>query len=226
MKAKKIGCSVARHIAGLKTNGRLCVVVGLTAALLCVLVAAPTVAQTTFPLPPNAQKVPTSLPHIYWHFLLYQNHLDQLALRREQQGKDGTALRNHFQQKLGFSNAQFAVVRTAAQRLQSELSSLDSQAQAIINAARAANPLQPGVPYIAGPVPPELKTLQQQHEDVIQSEVTNLKSSLGPDLAARLDAFLQTRAAPNGRAKVHYPTADELRQHMMQAAQKDKGGQQ
>ena len=88
--------------------------VGLAGALLGVLVGVPAMAQTGVPLPANAQKVPVSLPHQYWHFLVYQNHLDSLATQREQQGRDGSYLRNHFQQKLGLTDAQFALVRSTA----------------------------------------------------------------------------------------------------------------
>jgi hypothetical protein len=225
--------SLGKQIAGLFAHS-LCArlrrigLLGVAGALLGVLAGAPAIAQTGVTLPPNAQKVPVSLPHLYWHFLVYQNHLDQVAAQRQQQGKDGSYLRNHFQQKLSFTDAQFAVVRSTAQRLQAELKGVDAQAKAIIDADRAANTLERGAPHTWRPVPPELRALQQQHEDLIQSEVSNLKGALGPELAARLDAFLQSRVAPKASAETPHPgpTSDEIRKHLVQATQKQKEAQQ
>jgi hypothetical protein len=200
------------------------VILGLTGALLSVLVGAPALAQTGEPLPPNPRQVPAPLPHRYWHFLIYLDYLDQLAVRRQLVGKDGSVVRNLLQRQLDFTDEQFALVRSTAQRLQTELKTLDAQAMAIIKAERAANPPQPGVRPTWRPVPPELHALQQQHEDLIESEVTNLKSALGPELAARLDAFLQSPAAPKVTAqRLHTPLSrEELRQHILQTIQREK----
>jgi len=162
------------------------------------------------------------LPHLYWHFLLYQNHLDQAAAQREANGKDGAWLRDHFQKKLGFTDAQFAVIRSTARRLDGELKAVDAQAMAIINADHAANPLSPGTLPMWRAVPPELKALSQQHEALILSEVAGLKGTLGTDLAARLDTFLQTEVARNVTVqKFHHPsTPEEARQSLLQALQK------
>jgi hypothetical protein len=160
---------------------------------------------------------PPSLPHLYWHFLLYQNHLDRAAAAHEQQRKDGNWLRNHFQQRLNFSDAQFAIVRQTAQRLEPELKEITSKAKVIIEADRAWARSNPSafadssasgavtVGTVGGPrrvIPQtpgraQLKELQQQHEDMIQKEVSSLKTALGPELAAKLDNFLQTTWARN-----------------------------
>jgi hypothetical protein len=202
-------------------------ILALAAAVFGALAGGPATAQTAPPSAANWKKVPVSLPHLYWHFFNVQNHLDDLAAQREQQGRDGSNLRKHFQQKLGFTDAQFALVRSAAQRLRGELNALDAQAKAIIDADRAANPIQPGDPPTWRPPPPELMDLQHQHEDTIQSEVSNLKSALGSDLAVRLDAFLQSRAAAKPAAPPSHPrpTPEEIRREVLQAIQKNKGVQ-
>lgn len=45
-------------------------------------------------------------------------------------------------------------------------------------------------------MPPELKGLSQEREAVIEREVSNLKDTLGPDLAARLDTYIHSHMAP------------------------------
>jgi hypothetical protein len=132
-----------------------------------------------------------SLPHVYMHFLLYQNHLDAVATSREKKGKDGSEFRNHFQQQLGFSNAQFAVVRTTGVRLQTELNDLNAQAISVIKAYRLSHPQTPGGPL--PPPPPELADLTKQREDLIQKEVAALNSGLGTIPSGRLQDFLQNR---------------------------------
>lgn len=150
-----------------------------------------------------------SVPHLYWHFLMYQNHLDRAAAAHEKQGKNGNWLRNHFQQRLGFTDEQFAPVRTSAQRLAPELAAIKAKAVAIakqdrvwIKANMAGNRprLVVGDPTARvealknAPLPPghaQLKQLQQQFEDTIQQEVDSLKTALGPQNAAKLDNLIQ-----------------------------------
>jgi len=108
------------------------------------------------------------------------NHNDRASVKSQQAGRDGTWLRNLHQGRLGFTVQQFTLVRTMAQRLDGELKQL--------NANAPATPTQPP--------PPELKTLNQQREAVIATEVFNLKAALGSELAARLDAYVKARIAP------------------------------
>jgi hypothetical protein len=200
---------------------------GMAGACLFALMGIPAMAQTGTSLPPSAQKAPISLPHAYWHFFIYQNHLDVLAAQREQQGQDGSPIRNYFQRKLGFTDAQFGLVRSTAQRLQTEALAVDAQAKAFIDADRAVNPL-PSTPQMSRTVPPELQAMQQQREDLIQSEISDLKQALGPELAARLENFMKNRVAASATASALHPspTPDEMRQHFLEAAQKAKEAQQ
>jgi hypothetical protein len=157
---------------------------------------------------PNLPLRRASLEHLYWHFLIYQNHLDRAAAAHEQQRKDGNWLRNHFQQRLSFSDAQFAIVRQTAQRLEPELKEIATKAKVIIEADRAwlksnsaatvvsagavSTPAgqRRGIPATPGRA--QLKELQQQHEATIQKEVSSLRAALGPESAAKLDNFIQT----------------------------------
>lgn len=135
---------------------------------------------------------PIPLPLLYSLFLGYQNHLDRVASAREKQGKDGTWLSDHFQRKLGFTDEQFALVRSTGLRLDSELQKEDAKAAAIIKTTRAAFPhATMSQPQTLPPVPPELIELQKERDQIIEKEVANLKKQLGPAASAELDSFLR-----------------------------------
>jgi len=193
---------------------------GLSAGFLCLMTASLAFGQGPYPVTASGPSTRVSLPHLYWHFLMYQNHLDQAAAQHEANGKDGTWLSNHFEQKLGFTDAQFAIVRAAAQRLAPEIRALDAQAKAFIDADHAANPRQPGSRPPSRPTPPQITALMHQHEAVIQQEVTNLKRALGPDLAARLDNFLQTQFALNVTVQNVPPNPNDPKKDLLQMLQK------
>lgn len=201
---------------------------GLGNVVLCLMVVSFAFGQAASPVPAGGTRARVSLPHLYWHFLMYQNHLDQVAAQRMASGKNGSWLSNHFEQKLGFTDAQFAVVRSTAQRLQVNLKAVDAQAKAIIAAGHQGAPPYPGTSHPWGPFPPELKALAQQHEAVIQTEVANLKAALGPGAAAQLETFLQNDFARNVTVQnvPPGPSLDQARQHLIQAVQNNKEGRQ
>jgi hypothetical protein len=128
---------------------------------------------------------PLSLPHLYWHFLAYQNHLDTKAAATTAAGKDGSALRNLLQKKLGFSNADFALIRTSSVRLTAEVQSLDAQAVAI----RAVGPSPSSLD--------QLHALTVQRETEINAEISYLKQNLPPDKIIALEAFLKEFFSPS-----------------------------
>jgi len=111
------------------------------------------------------------LPHLYWHLLMWQNHLDTAATEHEKAGKDGSWLRAHLQKQLGFSDAEFAPVRESSQHLASTLSGLETQAKSLVKedlALYASGKLTSSDP------PPNLakvKQLQQEREAAIDSEL-------------------------------------------------------
>lgn len=158
------------------------IVPGLTGALLCILTSAFGLGQVVGPA-----RVPVVIPgpvppaHLYYSFLMVVNHDDRAADQHKKQGKDGEWLHNLKQNELGFTDEEFAPIRATAQLLEAELKEIDAKKQAINDARQAAHPL-----------PPELKALRQQHDDAVESEVTDLQRPLGPDAAARLDLYIQT----------------------------------
>ena len=138
----------------------------------------------------NAQQHPVPLNHLYWHFLLLQNHLDRVAAAQEQQGQDGSAVRNYYKQRLGFTDAQFAVVRDAGLQLESELKAIAAEVKTVIDTDRARHPKVLASPQDLPPMPPELTVLQQKHEAAIESAVNKLKSALGTQGTMKLETFL------------------------------------
>jgi hypothetical protein len=132
----------------------------------------------------NVSPQPVSLAHLYWHFLVYQNYLDTKAAKQEAQGKDSSWLRNHLQARLGFSDADFAPIRTSSVRLTAEVKALDAQAAAI----KAAGTLSASHT--------QLKALTAQREADINAEIAFLKLTLSPGKIAALETFLKQYFSP------------------------------
>ena len=84
-----------------------------------------------------------------------------------------------YQRQLGITDEEFALVCAAAQRLEARNKEISAAEKPMINAY-----------YAAIPTSPELITLSQQREGTIEKEVSNLQRVLGPDLSARLDAYI------------------------------------
>ncbi len=119
------------------------------------------------------------LPLLYRQFLAYQNHLDRVGAALDKQGKNGSDFRDHFQQKLGFTDAQFASIRETGLRLESELREEDAKAKNVIDAARAQYPKVFGRRTDAPPPPPELTGLQKERDGIIEQEIAGLNTALG-----------------------------------------------
>lgn len=130
------------------------------------------------------QPQPVSLVHLYWHFLVYQNHLDTKAAAEAAQGLNASGLRNHLQKRLSFSDADFTVIRTSSVRLAAEVQALDGQAAAI----KAAGPSSTAYS--------QLTSLTVQREADIKAEILTLRQTLPPDKIRVLEAFLVRYFSP------------------------------
>lgn len=127
-----------------------------------------------------------SLAHLYWYFLSYQNHLDRVAAAQEAQGKDGTLLSGIMQVRLGFSDADFAYIRTSSVRLTAEVQALNVQAAAI-QAGGATSTSQA-----------QLSALTTQREADISAEISYLQQNLSSAKITTLENFLyQLFSLPN-----------------------------
>ena len=162
---------------------------GLSFISLMLLLSAPAaLCQTQQAPPPQAAGMaslqPVSLTHLYWHFLIYQNHLDSVAATMSSQGQDGSELGNDLQRRMGFSDADFAPIRASGVRLSSEIQALDAQAAAIrANGVSPSNTAQ-------------LQALTAQREADINAEITSLKQALSPDKITAFETFITQFFAP------------------------------
>jgi hypothetical protein len=166
-------------------------VTGILSGVLASLAWGQTANRTSGP-----QKGAVSLPHLYWHFLVHQNHLLKVAAARKQQGKDGKWLEKYYQRKLAFSDSDFDPINKAAVRLTSKLKGIDDQIKAIVEEEHARHPRLLTSPSELPPVRPELIDLGKQREALLQREMDQLRTALGPEHAAKLDGLLKTDIAP------------------------------
>jgi hypothetical protein len=145
-----------------------------------------------------------SLDHLYWHFLLYQNYLDRQADMREQAGRDGSFLRNHFQREIQFSDKQFEIVRQSGIRLEADLKTVDAQIKPIVDQDRLwikQNGRASGPP----PGHSQVQQLQKERETVIQAAVSRLNQELGPELGAALQTYIDIKWAPHVTVHTFHP---------------------
>jgi hypothetical protein len=155
-------------------------------------------------MPPSPQQgvsTEVSLPHLYWHLLMWQNHLDQAAADHEKAGKNGTWLRTHLETELGFNDVEFASVRRSAQYLQGKLAAIDAQAHAIMRQRqsllfKSESDLPPD---------PRLKDLTRQREDTINNEIVQMNTALGPVDSKRLKDFVEQVFVKNVRVVTIQP---------------------
>jgi hypothetical protein len=132
---------------------------------------------------PNAPAQPKAvpLPHLYWHFLIHQNDLDNMAAQFQAKGRNGNPLRNDLQTRLGFSDSDYAPIRTSSQRLASELKPLDAQLKALPRTAANVGQTQAVI---------------TQRETYINNEIYNLSLELSPQNKAALENFMAQFFAP------------------------------
>jgi hypothetical protein len=161
----------------------------LSASLLACIMQHPAMGQLApaqQPLTSNGsqQHKPVPLAHLYWHFLVHQNHLEAKAASEEAQGRDGKWLRNHHQASLGFSDADYAAIRTSSTRLTAEVEALDKQAAAIRAAGQSASSSA------------QLKILAAQREAYINAEITYLKQALAPDKIQAFETYITQFFSP------------------------------
>ena len=146
--------------------------------------------------------------HRYMYFLRYQRFLDKKADLLDQQGQSekATALRNHLQQDLKFTDEQIGVLRKTGLQMQSDLAAIHAQAMPVIGAdrkwlkanGRASSP--PGASAV--------HQLQQQREALLTKMVDGINAQLGPQSGARLAAYVDSHVVghstrvPSHKAKI------------------------
>jgi hypothetical protein len=141
---------------------------------------------------------PLSVPHLYWHFLVYVNVLDHKADDMKVQGKNGDWLRDDLQTRLQFSDADFATIRASSQRLASELATINQQ----INSLKSATPSASNAA--------QFRALIVLREADINNEIATLTQTLSPQKRAALEAFMTQFFAP--KPLTYRPTASQTNQ--------------
>ena len=152
----------------------------VTAVLLTIALQDRGVAQTTAQqqLQLHPQVKPLSLAHLYWHFLVFQNHLDTKASDLDAHGKDGSKMRGYLQHRLGLSDAQIVAVRVSSGRLTARVKALDAQAATIRAGGHTSTSYA------------QLSVLTVQREAAINAEISSLKQTLPPAKISALESFL------------------------------------
>jgi hypothetical protein len=139
---------------------------------------------THLPQPPRASDEDVEKESLarYDKFLLHVYLNDQTAARLEQRGRNGSMIGNAYQNALGFNDEEFGKVRATAQRVrQSSVDTfLDKGSVLREDPATQARP-------------PEMDVFRQKREDTIVREVAGLQRVLGPELSARLDAYVHEK---------------------------------
>lgn len=164
--------------------------------LVWIFAAAIAFGQSASPTPPNAtNSVP---PTMQWFFFLSTvDHTERASAKLEIQGKDGTGLRNEVQKGLGFTDQQFVPIRETAVRLMAEFRALNAQIQAVVVLYRQSLAQGSAAPTGSDAYKAQWSSLLQQRETLVQSEVANLHTALGPELSASVDAYIKNNMAHN-----------------------------
>jgi len=134
------------------------------------------------------QLQPLSLPHLYWHFLIYVSVLDKKADQFAAQGEGGEWLRSDLQSRLQFSDADFAPIRASSQRLASQMAALNEQLNSLKSVPPSASKAA------------QIKALVNQRESAINNEIAALTHALSPQKRAALEAFMTQFFAPKRSA--------------------------
>lgn len=156
-------------------------------------------AQTTQSPSPQRASTGVSVAHLYWHLLMWQNHLDQAAANHERAGRDGTWLRTYLQTRLGFNDDQFRPVRLAAQHLQATIAGLNAQAQTIVKQQGVLRDERLLSASDSHSDLPELTELTQLREAAINRQIAQMNAALGPVNSERLRIFVVRVFARNVR---------------------------
>ena len=137
------------------------------------------------------------LSHLYWHFLMYQNHLDQKAAEMEKDGKSGTAVRSLIQTKLSMSDTKFEPFHRASERLSASLANLNSRAQHLRSLyIQSSPPLDGALSPEQQKLHDQLKELNVEREELLTEQMNALDNELAVDDRAAFREFLAKQIAP------------------------------
>jgi hypothetical protein len=144
-----------------------------------------------------SQPKPVSVPHLYWHFLEYQRHLDEVADARQKQGKDGQPVRDCLQNELGFSSVEYAQIHASAQRLTEEIKDINARGKAIGNSGRSAQSAGFLSAGDASAGQQQMKALIAEREADINAEIEAINLHLSNEQQVALQTYLVKKFSPS-----------------------------
>ena len=140
---------------------------------------------------------PVSLNHLYWHFLVYQYRLDQLAVEHEKEGQDGNWLRSYLQTRLSMTALEFEPIREAANNLNTNMIPLKAREKALVGQFRTTRAQGSATAASWRETREALKALSEQRETTIDEQVQALNQALTPSAAQALKVYLDTTFRKN-----------------------------
>jgi hypothetical protein len=160
------------------------------ALLLCAVPPVNTFGQQSAPPKQIPQRI------IYWQMFKHVNFLEQQATAAVQLGQDPNPLRNFYQNSAKLTDAETALLKQSASTAAAAVQSVEQQIHAVVLQYQAQNAsLKPSGKWPAPP--PQLATLQAQHDKAITDQVAALQSGFGTARFQQFDAFVQTFFAPH-----------------------------
>lgn len=168
--------------------------------------------------------------NMYGNFLQYQAELDREAAELDAKGQDGAAVGNEYQRALGLGDAGFAVIRSEADSLGSQLSDISAQARGAAHGGLEGPSLpsgqEQGAESAAEPsgrrgkrqeISPEeryrLRALSDQREDAIQQAVADVRARLSADVLAKVDDFVEFEGGGVLPSPIPPPSGSSHREH-------------
>jgi hypothetical protein len=153
--------------------------------------------------------MPLSRYVIYRHFLTWVTQLDQAA------AASGSTDPYKFAEPFGrahLQHDQLDLLRNEARKLNADLHEKDASAQVIIAKYREQGKLALAQGKPLPPIPPEISWLEREHTAILVQHYAALRSGLGADATAQLDAYLAYEFAPHIKLKRMSPPGQPVPQ--------------
>ncbi len=138
-------------------------------------------------------------PHIsYWVMFQHITLLNQQAEEAEQRGEDGMKYRKRYQTFARLTDPQAEALNAIALDTHRQVAEMDARAKAIVAEVRARTPngrLRSGEK--PPEIPAELKQMQTQRNQLIESGYNRLREAFGEAAFASFDKFVKRQIEPS-----------------------------
>ena len=139
---------------------------------------------------------PVPLSHLYWHFLMYQHHLDQKADQLEKDGQSGAVVRSFIQSKLNMSDISYEPIHRAADRLSASMVDLNARVQHIRSFYKESKPSTDGsLTPAQQKLHDQLKEFNDEREEMLTEQMYKLDNELYANDRATLREYLTKQVA-------------------------------